>query len=841
MLTAPLTGDENLDSFLYDLANQVDSGGSGTGITVVNGALIAPDGTITGYVERFMHVKYADDPIGTGITDTVTSKAYYGFNNSSLSTESTNPTDYTWKLVAGGFGTTNFLYYKCTGNRNIQWAVNNVAPGYDWQIVPSGSIDLDILSSTAVNSIPSFISSFSPATFAIPYSGSAYTFAGVTPTLTGTNNGIAVQFSAAQTDAAQASNTWRIGNSSTTGYTDITATNITIGSPSVSGLFALWPAPTAVANVNSSMVVPIRYKDILGNMFQCANTGIAFTVVTNGTNGTNATAAPAIDISGYTSFSQNAGGANTPSSTTISALTVNITSPTYSWSVTGATPTTGTGISITISPNTSTTSVSVTLTVNGTGLGSPLVRTWNMPVVYSGAAGSAGSNGVMSAYPSIYQWTATSTPPTRPSTTSTYTWSTGAYIPPSGWSATSPSNTTPGSYLWEITVPVNVVATVTTSLLDWTNTSFPINAIAYNGANGANGSNGSNGSNGATGPAGSTGQAGSASYSISRTANNSGSPTESPTGSGLYPEVLAVIGRQPVNGDICNIQYNTSASTSGVSYRFIAGAWSLFNTYIPGSLIVQNTITADRMSVSNFSAASGNILNITGGELTITDITRGTPTISGTTMTGAGTHLYSDGRFALGDSTRNIVNNGSVVSISGFLSPTTNSIFTSTSGSSFPTSQCTVTPTSSATITLNSNKFLLNAHGYTDIYWNGTVERFIQNVVEVIAYDNTKGSYVYLSGFYTSPLAIVSYINVFITPNQASNVKLPFSFNTLGYSFGGTPTYSDGTAVIWAGHNFSFGIRTVTKCLAVGSTTLFSELYAAPVSQGYINVLDFAI
>lgn len=94
------------------------------------------------------------------------------------------------------------------------------------------------------------------------------------------------------------------------------------------------------------------------------------------------------------------------------------------------------------------------------------------------------------AAPSIYIWTSTSTPPARPSTTSTYTWATGAYSAPAGWTTSPITNTTPGSYLWAITIPLVVSSNVTTSTLNWTNVAYPIYAFAYNGANGATGGNG---------------------------------------------------------------------------------------------------------------------------------------------------------------------------------------------------------------------------------------------------------------------------------------------------------------------------------------------------------------
>jgi len=94
------------------------------------------------------------------------------------------------------------------------------------------------------------------------------------------------------------------------------------------------------------------------------------------------------------------------------------------------------------------------------------------------------------AAPSIYIWTSTSTPPTRPSTTSTYTWATGSYTAPSGWTTAPITNTTPGSYLWAITIPLIVNANTVTSTLDWTNTSYLIYAFSSNGSTGSAGGNG---------------------------------------------------------------------------------------------------------------------------------------------------------------------------------------------------------------------------------------------------------------------------------------------------------------------------------------------------------------
>jgi hypothetical protein len=100
-----------------------------------------------------------------------------------------------------------------------------------------------------------------------------------------------------------------------------------------------------------------------------------------------------------------------------------------------------------------------------------------------------GTNALMAALPAIYQWTSGSAP-ARPSTTSTYTWATASFIPPSGWYSSIPSDTTPGDTLWAIYVPLVVLANTTTSILDWTNTSYAIVQIAKNGSTGTTGATG---------------------------------------------------------------------------------------------------------------------------------------------------------------------------------------------------------------------------------------------------------------------------------------------------------------------------------------------------------------
>jgi len=111
------------------------------------GQVSGPTGAVTGYLYKYISVKYADSFDGTvNFSNTPTGRLYYGIRNSDDSTESTNPTDYLWSLVAGGFGSTKYLYYITTGGRQIQFAVATSTPNTGWVIDPNTAIDLDVIS-----------------------------------------------------------------------------------------------------------------------------------------------------------------------------------------------------------------------------------------------------------------------------------------------------------------------------------------------------------------------------------------------------------------------------------------------------------------------------------------------------------------------------------------------------------------------------------------------------------------------------------------------------------------------------------------------------------------------
>jgi hypothetical protein len=114
------------------------------------GQITGPSGIVIAYLYRYLAVKYADSFDGSlNFSNTPTNRGYYGVNNSNSSTESTNPADYIWFKVAGGFGTTKFLFYQTIGGRAINFVVDTTAPDTSYIQESGSAIDLDIITTGA--------------------------------------------------------------------------------------------------------------------------------------------------------------------------------------------------------------------------------------------------------------------------------------------------------------------------------------------------------------------------------------------------------------------------------------------------------------------------------------------------------------------------------------------------------------------------------------------------------------------------------------------------------------------------------------------------------------------
>jgi hypothetical protein len=137
----------------YVLANLNDTVVANQG----TGQIVGPSGEVTGYLYKYISIKYADSFDGTlNFSNFPTGRSYYGIRNSDSSVESTNPADYVWNLVTGGFGTTLFLWYIIPGGRQISFQVSATQPNPGWVQDNGTSIDLDY-STTSVGSPANFV------------------------------------------------------------------------------------------------------------------------------------------------------------------------------------------------------------------------------------------------------------------------------------------------------------------------------------------------------------------------------------------------------------------------------------------------------------------------------------------------------------------------------------------------------------------------------------------------------------------------------------------------------------------------------------------------------------
>ena len=102
-------------------------------------------GDIIQYQYRYLDIKYADNVAGLNFSDNPYGRLYFGLLNSDTVTESTNPADYVWIQVTGGFGVNNVLWITTPGGRHAAFAVSQEAPdqNQNWRIVPIRSVDLD--------------------------------------------------------------------------------------------------------------------------------------------------------------------------------------------------------------------------------------------------------------------------------------------------------------------------------------------------------------------------------------------------------------------------------------------------------------------------------------------------------------------------------------------------------------------------------------------------------------------------------------------------------------------------------------------------------------------------
>jgi hypothetical protein len=347
----------------------------------------------------------------------------------------------------------SYYFAYVVGNEVAQSSLSPVTTAFVWNPDPANA--------------SSFTLTFNPATLQVPYSGGTPTFAGVTCKLYGQNGLGGVDFVVSQTDSDSAfiNGTWRIGNSSTTGYADIVETGITVPTPTDGGTHADFGIPTAMPSSPATMLVPVRYKDLAGVVHQVSPATIQYTYQTAG-----------VSANKYATGFLYQWSTTTPSNPSGTSI--------YTWSNGSMSSYTGGGSWQTSIP---------------TNPGIPLIQLWQASKQVTDVATATttsvswtsgysvsnitqnGQAGSQAATPTVFQWAVTI--PSAPTGTSTYTWATTSFTPiPSGWyldAGTAPST---GYTLWGASVQLVDSATVTTSSINWTTAS--ITARGFSGQTG---------------------------------------------------------------------------------------------------------------------------------------------------------------------------------------------------------------------------------------------------------------------------------------------------------------------------------------------------------------------
>jgi hypothetical protein len=130
-----------------------------TGTLVANvatGQITATGNVSTGanafsYLNQWVNLRYANNATGSsGFSTVPTNSLYFGVYNSNIATPSANPTEYVWREVAGGFGTTKTIYYSAFGGRQVTFAAAASPPSSSFVIsVANVAIDLDVVTTAA--------------------------------------------------------------------------------------------------------------------------------------------------------------------------------------------------------------------------------------------------------------------------------------------------------------------------------------------------------------------------------------------------------------------------------------------------------------------------------------------------------------------------------------------------------------------------------------------------------------------------------------------------------------------------------------------------------------------
>ena len=294
------------------------SGNVGANVVYVNtttGQITSNSSGTIGYLYGFVNVKYANSATGSsGFSSNCRLSNYYGVHNTTDGSISSNPVDYNWFQVTGGFGTTKGLYYQNVGGYQAKFSANAVAPNqYYTPVKDNTAIALLTLA-------PSIVTSNTIQ------SGAVTNVSIASNTIQGNN----IQ-SGTITGNLIAANTI-VGNNIQAGT--ITATNIAAGTITTDKLAANVLVANTIVSTGATIEVPTGtgfwFDGNTGNAYMGGNTtiGTNLRVGNNAVIGGFATIGSNVSIGG----NLNVGGlitagnllANTVTTTTLSLNTVSL-------------------------------------------------------------------------------------------------------------------------------------------------------------------------------------------------------------------------------------------------------------------------------------------------------------------------------------------------------------------------------------------------------------------------------------------------------------------------------------------------------------------------------------
>lgn len=347
----------------------------------------------------------------------------------------------------------------------IQFSDYNLAPAsYYFAYRVSNDVATSSLSPSSLvfnwNPDPANASSFAlalnPVTLQVPFNGTIPNLTGITFQLYGSNGLGPVQYvtSATDSDAAFVAGTWRIGGSSTTGTGSIVQTGITFPLPPTDGgTFAQFGTATAMTTSPATVFIPVRYKDLAGVVHQSSPATMQAVYAQQGEQGNKTATAFLYQWSTTTPAN--------PSGTSI-----------FAWATGGSSSYTGGGgwsTSAPANPNVPLIKLWVASKIVSDVFNATTTSvSWasGYSIIDSSQNGATGASGVQRADALVFQWA--SSIPAAPIGTSTYTWATGLFTAPSGWSTSQSAAPSAGFTLWQAKVSLVDTVNATTSTINWT-------------------------------------------------------------------------------------------------------------------------------------------------------------------------------------------------------------------------------------------------------------------------------------------------------------------------------------------------------------------------------------